>query len=332
MNGSEDDTGSLLWTGVKLLGCGALIAAIGFAIAVLGTSGTVAESHADVAWLSPFERSNTERFDTALEHLGHDEAQRFNLNGNTVYFSSNTSRKSPRQVMAEYQEEFRNQGLNDRIYVDLADEDAIHRAKTALTGGLVPFAISGEKIALRGVVTANNARSNEELAEAHRHADSLDELFRAHRFIEITRPSNSQNTSIIATWSDETFDFERMIPGSHATGQAFDATVPSCPGCTRLTRFADDNPNSSHRATLSFIGPRSLEETRTFYLRALAQDGWSRRDIDKPLHKLQDKFGIAIDTQGTTDVFHRRGEQLTLSFTPDEQTGQTLTLASHTGS
>lgn len=332
MKRSADERPSLFRTGLKLLFCGALIAAIGFAIAVLGTTGSVSESHADVAWLSPFERSHTERFNAALDHLGHDEPQRYDLNGNVVYFSTNTSRKSPRQLMAEYQEEFQNQGLNDRIYVDLDQREYPQRIETALTGGLVPFAISDEQIALRGMITANKATSSEELAEVHQEADSLGELFRGHRYIEISRPSDSRHTSIVASWSDEAFDYERMIPGSRATGQGFDSTVPSCPGCTRLNRFADDNPATSNRSTLSFIGPRGLQETRDYYIRTLAHHGWSRQGLDEPIHALEDQFGFSVAAPGTSDVFYRQGERLTLTFTTDQQTGHTLTLASHTDS
>ena len=328
---SKDDATPLWWTAVKLVGCAAIIAAIGFAIAVVDISGSVSESHADISWHSPFDRSNTERLTDALDNLGHDDAARYNLNGNTVFFSTETSRKSPRQVMAEYQEEFRRQGLNDRIYVNLSDEERSERLETALTGGIVPFAITDDKIAMRGVVTANQATDAEELSEIQQAADSRYEIFRGHRYIEISRPNHRRHTSIVATWSDEAFDFERMLPGSEAEGVAYDTTVPACPGCTRLSRFADDDPGGGDRVDLSFIGPRDIATTRQFYAQSLSRSGWQRQSLNEPLRGLERQLGSSL-TGAETDRFSRGSEELSLTFTTDERTGHTLTLASLTGS
>lgn len=330
MKRPERDSGPWWWAGLKLAGCGALIAAIGFAIAVVGTSGEVTESHADIAWLSSFDRSNTERFDTALDHLGHPAPSRYDLNGNAVYFSAHTSRKRPHQVMAEYQEEFRRQGLNDRVYVDLDEQDRPDRLRTALTGGIVPFAITPERIAMRGVVTANEASNADELAQLHRVADNRHEAFRAHRYIEISRPADRRHTSIVATWSDESFDFEKMLPHARTGGQSFDATIPPCPRCTRVGRFADDERRTGQgRVQLSFLGPDTVDATRQFYARTLGSDGWQRQPLDGDLRTVERTLGISM-ADGNTDRYRRDRQELMLTFSTDDRTGQTLTVASST--
>ena len=327
MIGSNGDTSPHLRTAVKLTACGLVIATIGFAIAVLGTSGTVSESHADITWYSPFERTNTESFVRALDNLGHDDVERYDLNGNAVFFSTNTSRKSPRQVMAEYQEEFRRQGLNDRIYTDLRADEDHERLQTQLTGGIAPFALTDHRIAMRGVVTANRATNAEELAELAGGVDHLHEAFRAHRYIEISQNPHSRHTSIVATWSDEAFDYEKMIPGSRTEGQGYDPRVPVCPRCTRLSRFADENPDTPSRTEMSFIGPQSVELTRQFYADTLGRKGWDRQPANDALEPLESKLGMPLSV-GHTDRYHREDQEMTFTFLPDEASGETLTMVS----
>lgn len=327
MKRSRSKWAALGWAGVKLAVCGALIAAVAVAIAMFGADADITESHADVVWLTDTDRSNTERFVDGLDNLGHSPAERYDLNGNTVYFSTAVSRKRPRQLMAEYQEEFQRQGLNDRIYVDLSSANEIERTETALTGGVVPLAISSNHVALAGTVTKNGAEDRSELLANRADAEDATKLFRAHRYIEISRSDDSRHTSVVATWSDEDFDYQRMVPGSSAEGQSFDATVPACPNCTRLTRFSDANPGRAPRTELSFIGPRSIDETRAYYSRTLADRGWQREDLTSPIDEIRQSFQLELP-DGRTDMYRRGDESLQLSFLVDDRTGHTITSAS----
>lgn len=327
MNGSEKPGISLWWTLLKLSGCGIVIAAIGFVITTFDLSGDISESKADVSWLSPFKTSNTEGFDSALDNLGHGDAERYDLNGNTVFFSTNTTRKQPGQVMAEYQEEFRRQGLNDRVYADLDTDEEYERTQTALTGGLIPLAVTDDYVALGGVLTNNEASDSADLMANYDDADDVHELFRAHRYVEISREADSRHTSVIASWSDEDFDHRRMIPGDETSAQGYDSVVPPCPGCTRLSRFADDDPNRAERVEMSFIGPASIERTRTFYARALAEAGWQRESLNQEFYDLEQWFRFDIP-DGETDQFRRGDDELTLTYRTDRPTGETITMAS----
>ena len=324
----QSPTSSLFRTGLKLGGCGALIVAIAFGFAVFTTDGTVSESHADIAWLSPFERSNTETFQDSLQRLGHHDPSRYDLNGNTLFFSTQSSRKPPREVMVEYQEEFRRQGLNDRIYTSIRPEEADARHFTGLTGGLVPLAISDTQVILGGVVTRNRASNTSELLDNAAGIEDPEDLFRAHRYIEITRGSDSRHTSIVASWSDEAFNYHRMVPGSPAAGQSFDPEVPPCPGCTRLTRFADDNPSTGERADLAFIGPRSVPDTRAFYEDALSRRGWAPGEFSAALDDVEEHFHIPLPTAEAL-VLYRDDREITLAFLPDFETGETITFATY---
>lgn len=328
MPGTQSKWEILLRGSLKIMGCALVITVIAGIIGFFGPSGEMMESHADIKWISPFERSATESFETGLANLGHDEPRRYDLNGNTVFFSPAASRKSPHQLMAEYQEEFRRQGLNDQVYLDVAPQTRQQRTETALKGGIVPLIVTDDYVALGGVVTTNDARDTSDLLENFGEARRQSELFRAHRFIEISRPSTSRHTSITATWSDESFDYARMVPGSDADGQPFDATVPVCPGCTRLSRFEDQNRDDGRRVELSFIGPRTTERTRRYYAQTLPRQGWRRSDMNAPLQRVRPYFEADL-RPGRTDVYRRGDETLTLSFFVDRKTGQTITVATY---
>ncbi len=326
MSSSPVSNTSLMWTASKLAGCAVVIAALAIGFSIFATS----ESQADIAWLSPFERSSSERFDAALENLGHDEVERYDLDGNTVYFSTNSTYDSPRRAMVDYQEEFRRQGLNDRVYLDIVSDEFQARTETSLTGGLAPLAISDQHVTLGGVITANEAEDGDGLLENLADAHSAHDLFRGHRYIEITRERDQSRTTIVATWSDDDFDYQRMDPMADVGDQGYDSIVPPCPGCVRLSRFADDNPDRADRRTLSYSGPRSVDDTRRYYVQALAQQGWERESMDSALDRITPVVGLSLP-EAVSDRYRRGDEQLLLTFTPDERTGDSLTLASYSG-
>ncbi len=91
--------------------------------------------------------------------------------------------------------------------------------------------------------------------------------------MEAFREPDARWTTVVATWSDESFDYRKMVAGSRVGGQRVDPMVPACPGCTRLQRFEDLDPSSGH-VDYAYIGPVSLQKTLTFYDRVLPERGW----------------------------------------------------------
>lgn len=311
-----------IWNSLKISGCALSVAAIAWGVGVFTPQGEVASSHADTAWLSPFKRSNTERFNTALEKLGHPEPRRYDLNGNTVYFSTTTSLKTPQELLLDYQDEFVRQGINQDTFTALAPADEEARLLNALQGGLSPIAISPDHIALAGVLTKNRADSPEALRDDYLGTDNPHELFRAHRYIEISRDPDRRHTEVVASWSDEAFDYSRMVPGNDADHQAFDALVPACPGCTRLTRFADENPGT-HQVDLTFASPASADTLIHFYDQALPSRGWSLADEGDAI-ALASEFFELPETGHTRRYTGPDNLGLTLVFQRDARTGHTL--------
>ena len=332
MNGNAERQSSwprLLVNLGKLTACGAAVAAIAFGIAVWGSPAGVSESHADLMWFGSFERSNTDRFESSLQRLGHEEPQSYRLNGNQVYFSSATSLKTPQELLLDYQEEFRRQGLNDRVYGAIRPHEESERTLTGLTGGLVPLAISAERVLLGGMVTTNNARDAEGLLENFAGAAEASALFRGHRYIEIIRTPDRRHSSIVATWSDESFDYGAMKPGAEGARADFDPEVPACPGCTRVTRFAEEG-HGVGRVDMAFVGPQGPYETLEFYRYAMAQRGWVNSEVGSHMETLEDLFDMELE-EGVALTLVRDGQELVLFSTRDPASGHTLTVASRAG-
>jgi hypothetical protein len=126
-----------------------------------------------------------------------------------------------------------------------------------------------------GGVTENRAGDDRELAQlgADLANGQLQKQFRAYRNVEIFLEPGDRWTTVAASWSDESFDYRKMKPGSAVEGQRVDARIPACTGCTRLQRFEDLDPKEAHVDHI-FIGPQSVQKTLGFYDRAMIARGW----------------------------------------------------------
>jgi hypothetical protein len=306
----------------KLMVTALSVLAIAWAVGVLDFEGQVPESHADIAWLSAAPRSNTQQFQRSLQRLGHDAPQVFDLNGNTVYFSVAYSRHSPEQVLRQYQDEFYRQGVNPRPFYDVdGDEDQMMSA--GLSGGIIPLEISRERVLMGGMITSGEARDKAGL-ERHFHGSKDPfKVFRGHRQIEISRRAEDSRTTIVSTWSDERFDYGRMVPGS-TSGPGYDDRVPACMGCTRLTRF-EDLARDKHHVTYVFQGTASPGELRHFYDRAMGSRGWEPTDSHRAMSTVQSQVDDP-STIGQLFQYSRQGEFLTIMALPDGS-GQTTVVA-----
>lgn len=235
----------------------------------------VAPSNADIVDLFSHEETTTQKFQRALDHLGHEPPRAFDINGNTVYFSVNYLDKSPVEVLKRYQDEFVYQGINQKSYPTLASANSQQARKDMLTGGIVPSKVSPGYVAMGGGLAENGARADAELARLGRQLASgqLQKKFRAYRHIEAFREPDARFTTVVASWSDESFDYRKMLAGSRVAGQKGDPQVPACPGCTRLQRFEDLDPQSEH-VDYVYAGPMELAKTLAFYERVLSERGW----------------------------------------------------------
>ncbi|MBA2660801.1 MAG: hypothetical protein H0U74_00775 [Bradymonadaceae bacterium] len=302
-----------LIVGAKLTLCGASIAAIAWAVGVFDFKGEVASSHADIGWFSTAPRTNTALFMDSLDRLGHEKPRMFDLNGNLTYFSTRSSDREPVEILREYQDEFKRQGLNDRAFYGIDQSEQM--LVTALTGGVIPIAISDNTIAMGGMVTKNKAKTQEALRENFEDEKNPHKVFRGHRYIEINREPGTRFSSITATWSNEEFDYGKMVAGNAIEGQNTDVNVPACPGCTRLQRFVDLDRSKDFESNV-YMAPNNLSDTRDFYRQAMSGRGWEPTEASQAMVEAR----AFVDFPGDeADIiqFARGQEFLTLMFYPD---------------
>lgn len=315
----------------KLLACGASIAAIAWAVGILGPDGSVDPSQADIGWFNLRPASQSALFAQSLEALGHDAPQAFELNGNVVYLSTRTSDKSPRELLGEYQEEFVRRGLNHRAWREIPDNTE-ELLVDAMTGNVVPVEMSETRIVLAAMITQNRARTPEQLADLARQqaqsGQSLLDTFRGHRHIEISRDPGERHSSVVSSWSEDTFDYRRMLPSHRRDEGELDPEVPACPACTSVQRFRDLDPVRHHRSQM-FTSPSDVASVAAFYRQALTLRGWeSTESLEQvpEVRRLADPGHDPLAPGTETAQFVRDGEFLTLLVYPDEPTGKTVAM------
>ncbi|TXC75719.1 hypothetical protein FRC91_09445 [Bradymonadales bacterium TMQ1] len=278
---------NLLKTGLA----GGLIAIIAWSVGVFDLDGDVQESHADIFDLRFSARANpVEEFANTLKQLGHPEPRTYAINNNRIYFSVRHTDDSPRQVLNAYQQRFAANGLNDRVYSTIDAEEGEARMITGLTGGIVPHSVDAEHVTMGGIITRSQARNAEELRRDYLESPSPSSLFRGHRWIEAFRSPEHNQTTVIASWSDESFVYSRMLPEKLRVGYGAgaDHMIPSCPGCVRINRLEDLTDESSFIFESNiYVTNHSPAQIVDFYDKAMTSRGWEALPQNKAFYELQ---------------------------------------------
>lgn len=287
----------------------------------------VSTSQADILDLFTGSDRPNASFERALKSLGHEPPRAFDINGNTVYFSISQVDQSLDEVLRRYQDEFVYQKLNARTYLTQDDAGTQQALQDMLTGGIVPLEIGPEHLAMGGGLTENKARNPEQLTKlqgAYSRGE-IDKKFRAYRHIEAFRDSSERYTTVVASWSDNKFDYRKMLPGSDVPGQNVDPQIPACPSCLRVQRFEDLDPNADYTEHI-FIGERAPGQVLDFYHKVLSEQGWLRSDAAHLLTYARN-FGLQLPASHTQQ-YQRGDEQLNLLIylNDDKQTVAHLTL------
>lgn len=164
---------------LKILGrialTGATICGIGFAFVALNPSEKdgapsleVKESNADIFAMSFAERTSTQKFQAALENLGHETPRVYDLNGNTVMFSVNQKRGSIDDIVGEYMRAFAEEGVNPEI-IDPQTENGTAAHKRAIeagvNGGVLPWVVNDDYMSMGGAVMDVASANDDDLAE-----------------------------------------------------------------------------------------------------------------------------------------------------------------------
>lgn len=287
-------------------------------------------AHADITdfgWMAP--ASHTEKFVNTLDRLGHEKPRTYNYNGTEVFFSVNTSKKTPRELFLDYQQEFVRQGVNDKVYPagslsafkrqspEERGEQSLSRARALLTGNMIPLHLESDGFVLGGATIKGNPKSAEELEKMHFDTSKpivpFHELFGAHHYVQADWDPLNKITTVTASWGDENFDAHLALPkewGGTPEKSPPDTEVPTCIGCERLSRFAGI-ANERPYVYQIFKARQSAQAILNFYEQALTRRGWAQTDTSRITQKAL-KYTIYSNVPYTLVQYARNREFVTI--------------------
>lgn len=332
---------------VKLAASGATIFAIGLGISVLQPDPhtPVATANADIASFSFAPKSQQQRFVETLKKEGMEKPRAYNHNGNRMFFSTTTTRESPREVLARFQRGFVDNGVNEQVHLSpfsMADADAIRAVATQqdpqladrlgkendvrsaqmndFIGGVLPVLVEDHHVIMTGTTTPHHADNWQEYLQEM--VDRKDERLpddsspitavKAMRYLEAYRENDA--TRIIAVWSDEEYEPGKIVDRGEDLN--VDAEIPSCPGCRRLYNVQGESEHQYSTAAYTGSG-RSVDQLVHFYDETLQAKGWQLSPTAKVLESFEEA-GIKQRTDGTMLQYSRGDQFLTLVAWPDE--------------
>src|SRR5690554_214654 len=285
----------VLKTTLKLMATLLAMVLIGALVLVLNPSADIEPSQANIIATEFGPRSATARFADSLTALGHPEPLALELNGNRVFASTTHFRASPQKVVERYQTEFVRQNLNAREFTTLDAKTTLTRERAGFSGSVVPQKISPTHIIMSGADSRAKKWTPARIFGAFDPEAMPAKTFSAYRWVEIFQEPGSPTSTVLATWSDEVFDYTKMMPKSPA--QAFsvvDPRVPVCPKCTLVNQLSDVGSPGTH-LTYVFTTTHSAHQLETFYRTKLGEQGWKLAETHAILGALKDKFDTGLD-------------------------------------
>ena len=316
-----DNLKSIGWATIKLGFTGATVAALAFAFGVFDSELEVKESQADIFALDIADPTPRTKFVESLDLLGHNKPRPFDLNGNTVFFSSKQSKDDPLRVMQDYQQVFYDQGINPEVYMDINDDNQDNVMLSGMNGGIVPMFVTDEYIMLGGMETAKDVKNTTELRDLNKTLDKEKpyELFKSYKAIEIFKTPH--NTLVSASWSDESFDYDKMYMDSEAEDRNVNTEVPACPGCLRVTAFEDLSDNN-YRSDV-YLGKNSPRKMVRFYDQSMRARGWEPTEASATLEKIKQYADFAGD-DSVMRQYARGPEFMTVMAHPSGEDGKSI--------
>ena len=329
---------------LKLGLTGAIIAAIAFAFVVFDNPrGDIQEAEADL-W-DVFVRNHTkhERFLRTLEREGMSAPRQYDYNGNQVYFSYQTTRESPQEVLLRYQEALNREGVNDAFFRGAPTEGqdpreienpedvilGVHGMEAFFSGSLVPAYTVHNSMAMVGVETKGGAENFlDVLVESRGGSVAPEDLISSFRYIDAFRQDGSLETHVTAVWTDEDFDLRKHRLGDRygsGTVHPIELEIPVCIGCERVARLSGTGAEANLH---SFLWRTRLPdfEVLSFYDRYMGEYGWEPEPPMRGMTSLMDR-GYAPYETATVRSYNRGPLNLTLIVYFDYEDGFTYVKA-----
>lgn len=302
----------------KVLGTLGIVAGLALGFSYYGQNqGFFGEAEADIVTSTFAPKTRQQRFVDSLKDYGFAEPRMYDWDGNTVFFTTKTTHKSPTMAAREMQEVFERKGVNDKVYKTVPDikipegqerepaefYELMDTYSDMHTGRVVPIAWSKHHVAMGGVEMEGDPPP-EEVLKAYANKRVIFEGMKRVRYVEAYRYPGDKKTTMTATWSDGQLDFKKFAGGK---GSRVDSEVPACPGCKRMRRFGGTGDESDYVENV-YRGNRSPEKMLSFYRKALEKRGWKRSKATKLIEGMErmgfkEKSGIKFEAYARGRTF-----------------------------
>lgn len=327
----SDTTNKRIRTVGKILGTFGIVAGMALGFSWYGQGGDFfGDAGADIVTSSFAPKTKQAKFVDSLQEYGFSQPRMYDYDGNTVFFSTKTTRKSPSIAAREMQEIFHKNGVNDRVYngipqfyldpEDKDDPEAFEKAmggyEHLMSGQMVPVKWERNSVAMGGLEMEGNPDSLEVL-EAFTKGRNILEGVKRVRYVDAFRSEPTEKTSMTATWSDGDLDFDKFASNSRP-----DRTVPACPGCDRIRRFGGSGEESPYVENV-FATNHPPEKMRKFYREALKARGWELSEASALLSVMEEMGFKESDRGKRFDAYARAGVFLHVLTYVDPASGQT---------
>lgn len=290
--------GKILRAARKILVATAVVCAFGAGLMIWGPEGTVESSKADIVDFKFSFESNTERFVKSLDSLGHSPPHAYELNGNQIFFSTNTLDKTPKEALSMYQEQFVHQGLNDKAYDAFHWSEAMQRTREGLTGGVIPMQIGRDHVIMTGMLPKSGAETPQQLYENFDFSKKASGTFTAFRRLDLRKMPETSKTRVSAVWSKKGFDYEKMqVWKDKQVLPEVDHRVPTCANCEQINQFSDAEAQGLHE-TYVFSSPKSVSRLKSYYERTLLDRGWNMKPNTRVLERIRNYFDFKGEPMG----------------------------------
>jgi hypothetical protein len=302
--------------------------AVAFATLSLGEGGEVQPAEADIFDLFTFTSRSAANFEDVLAEMGHDQPQTFEVNGNVIHVSVRHVRQSSvRSVVRDYQRMLFEKGVNDHEYTKTGDfggrvgsnEVSRRRLMTGLRGGLVPMVIDRDYARMDGVTMEDEPETDLDVFRSLLAKHEKSNPFNGFRRIEMFRQPSSDRLTVLGIWSDDKFDYEKMLPdGKHLGDPSLNEENPICPGCQRVHQFKDLTRVERDHATTVFVGRQSVDQLVSFYQLEFMARGWKYLAKNAKNHKVQQELALEYPRSRTLR-FERDDEELEVLVFPSTE-------------
>lgn len=328
---------------LKLIGASSLICLIAFLFMVVSPDEKetlIKTAEADIYMLDGIE--DTERFKKAVSAMG-IKGRPYDFNGNVMFFGNARihDSASAEETANLVQQQLVFSGVNKKNYLkydtqlttdeqpnaELTEEEA-QKAQdyrdAMIAGEVVPTRKTKTLYEMSGVTGIESTKAFAEktarLSEEEAKGKSLANFINGYRYIEVRQEEGSSTAEILAVWTDDKFDGDKLTNKEGVQQSPPDDKIPACIGCERVRRVQALDKNEPYNIN-KWVTTSSIDETYDFYLKSMSNRGWKESGKQQKIGKLARALPEVAGIIGRGLSLEKDGEVIEITILPSKKGG-----------